>query len=200
MMEQPDVELERWKQQWHALGGREDLARSLAERVARDGQKIRRELGLEVAAAAASTAICVWLLVDSRGKPVVAVACAGVLLFTGVWVTRLLTLKRASAGAEVTGLDAFIQLTRQRLTDEIKWQTFRRRSLNVMTVLVVPWTVWAFLHRYALYRSDPWLGAAELGLLFGTLIALFFHLPRKLRGLEASLQRFDSLVDDRTPR
>jgi hypothetical protein len=175
-MEQPDDELERWKLQWQALGGREDLARSLAQRVAIDGRKIRRELMLEVAAAAASTATCVWLLVDSRGK------------------------KHASAGAEVSGLEAFLQLTRQRLVDEIKWQTFRRRSLNVMTLLVVPWTVWALLHRYPLYQSHPLQGTAELGLLLGILMALFIHLPRKIRSLEAGLQRFDALVDDRTLR
>jgi hypothetical protein len=199
-MEQPDDELERWKLQWQALGGREDLARSLAQRVAIDGRKIRRELMLEVAAAAASTATCVWLLVDSRGKPVVVAACAGVLLFTGVWVTRLLSLKQASAGAEVSGLEAFLQLTRQRLVDEIKWQTFRRRSLNVMTLLVVPWTVWALFHRYPVYQSHPLQGTAELGLLLGILMALFIHLPRKIRSLEAGLQRFDALVDDRTLR
>lgn len=199
-MEQPDVELEDWKRQWQGLGGREDLARSLAERVARDGRKVRRDLALEMVAAAASTATCVWLLVDSNGKPVVAVACAGILFFTGVWVTRLLTLKYASARAEISGLDAFIGLTRQRLADEIKWQTFRRRALNVMTLLIVPWTIWAISERFALYPRNPWLGVAELGLLLGILIAAFTHLPRKIRRLQASLQRFDALVDDRTLR
>jgi len=199
-MDQPDVELEEWQRQWQELGGREDLSRSLAERVARDGRKARRDLALEIVAAAASTATCVWLLVDSRGKPVVAVACAGVLVFTGVWVTKLLTLKHGSSHADVSGLDAFIALTRQRLAEEIKWQTFRRRGLNVMTLLIVPWTIWAVWQRYPLYQSNPWLGVAEVGLLLGVLIVAFTHLPRKLRGLQASLRRFDALVDDRTLR
>ena len=199
-MMQPDVELEEWKRQWQELGGREDLSRSLAERVARDGRKARRDLALEMVAAAASTATCVWLLVDSRGKPVVAVACAGVLLFTGVWVTRLLTLKHASSRAEISGLDAFIALTRQRLTEEIAWQAFRRRALNVLTLLIVPWTIWAVWQRYPLYRSNPLLGVAEVALLVGILIVAFIRLPRKLRGLQDSLRRFDALVDDRTLR
>jgi hypothetical protein len=199
-MTQPDSELEGWQQDWQALGGREDLARSLAERVQRDGRRIRRELVVEMAAAAGSTALCVWLLVDSRGKPVVAVACAGVLLFTGVWVTRLLTLKQGSSRAEGSGLDAFIELTRRRLTDDVEWHSFRRRSLPILTVLLVPWLVWAISQRASLYGAEPWRGVAELGILVGVLIWSFIHLPRKVRTLEAARDRFEALIDERTLR
>jgi hypothetical protein len=199
-MTKRDSELEGWQQDWQSLGGREDLARSLAERVQRDGRRIRRELIVEMAAAAGSTALCVWLLVDSRGKPVVAVACAGVLLFTGVWVTRLLTLKQGSSRAEGSGLDAFIELTRRRLTDDVKWHTFRRRALDVLVPLTLLWTVWAFSHRQALYRARPWLGAVELSALVALLVWSFVHLRRKVRALEAARDRFEALVDDRMLR
>ena len=41
-MEEQDSELEGWRQGWQALGGREDLARSLAARVQEDGRRLRR--------------------------------------------------------------------------------------------------------------------------------------------------------------
>jgi hypothetical protein len=199
-MTERDDELEGWKQQWQALGGREDLTCALAERVQRDGRSIRRELAVELSAAAGSTALCVWLLVDSRGKPVVAVACAAILFFTGVWVTRLLTLKQGSARAEGSGLDAFIELTRRRLADDVKWHDFRRRCLPILTLLLVPWLIWAVSQRAALYGEKPWLAMLELGALVGLLIWSFIHLPRKVRALETARDRFEALVDERTLR
>jgi hypothetical protein len=199
-MKEQDTELEGWKREWQSLGGRDDLARSLAERVQQDGRRLRRELVAEMAWAAGSTALCLWLLVDSEGKPVVAVACAGTLLFTGVWVTRLLTLKYGAANAADSGLDAFVELTRRRLADDLKWHLFRRRSLDIAALLIVPWTLWAISERYSLYRAEPWVGVAEVGLLIALLIGLFIHLPRKIRSLEAARQRFEALVDDRTLR
>ena len=197
-MTDQDTELEGWRQGWQALGGRADLARSLAERVKQDGRRLQRELVSEMAWAAASSALCVWLLVDSGGKPVVAVACAGTLLFTGAWVTRLLTLKYGAASGADSGLDAFVELTRRRLADELKWQLYRRRSLDVAALLIVPWTIWALTERYSLYRAQPWVGIAEVGLLVGLLVGLFIHLPRKIRALEAARDRFEALVDERT--
>jgi hypothetical protein len=199
-MTQRDSELEGWQEEWQALGGREGLARSLAERVQRDGRRLRRELVVEMAAAAGSTALCVWLLVDSQGKPVVAVACASVLLFTGVWVTRLLTLKQGSARADGNGLDAFIELTRRRLADDVKWHGFRRRCLPILTLLLVPWLIWAISERALLYGEKPWLAALELGALVALLGWSFVHLPRKVRALEAARDRFEALVDERTLR
>lgn len=64
----------------------------------------------------------------------------------------------------------------------------------------MPWTLWAISERYSLYRAEPWIGVAEVGLLVALLIGLFIHLPRKVRALEAARDRFDALVDDRTLR
>ncbi len=199
-MEEQDSELEGWRQGWQALGGREDLARSLAARVQEDGRRLRRELVTEMGWAVALSALCVWLLVDSEGKPVVAVACAGSLLFTGVWVTRLLTLKYGAANVGDSGLDAFVELTRQRLADDLQWHLFRRRSLHIATLLIVPWVAWALSERYSLYRAEPWVGLAEVGLLVALLVGAFFYLPRKVRALEAARDRFEALVDERTLR
>lgn len=199
-MEQEDTELEGWRQGWQSLGGRDDLARSLAERVRADGRRLRRELVTEMAWAAASTALCLWLLVDSGGKPVVVVACAGVLVFTGVWVTRLLTLKYGASADAASALDAFVELTRRRLAQDLKWHLFRRRSLDIATLCIVPWVAWALSERYSLYRAEPWLGVAEVGLLVALLVGLFIYLPRKVRALQAACDRFEALVDDRTLR
>jgi hypothetical protein len=199
-MNEQDTELQGWKLGWQSLGGRDDLARSLADRVRPDRRRLRRELITEMAWAAASTALCVWLLVDSGGKPVVAVACAGTLIFTGVWVTRLLTLKYGASNAADSGLDAFVELTRRRLADDLKWHLFRRRSLDMAALLIVPWTLWALTERYPLYRAEPWVGVAEVGSLLALLIGLFIYLPRKVRTLEAARECFEALVDDRTLR
>jgi hypothetical protein len=200
MTDQPDLELDRWKQQWQALGGREDLARSLAERVRHDEGRIRRELALEMAAAAGSVALCLWLLVHHQGKPVVAVICAVSLVFTGVWVTRLLTLKLSGSRAETSGLDAFVELTRRRIADDIQWHTFRRRSLFVVVPLALPLAIWAAVVRYDHYRAEPWLAVAEGGLFLALVIGAVVQIHRKLRSLEAARARFDALVDDRTLR
>lgn len=199
-MEDQDKELEGWRRGWQSLGGRDDLARSLAERVKQDGRRLRRELVTEMGWAAASTALCVWLLVDSGGKPVVAVACAGCLVFTGVWVTRLLSLKYGASNDTESGLDAFVELTRRRLAEDLKWHLFRRRSLDVAALLIAPWLLWAIPERYAIYRAEPWVGVAEVGALIALLVGLLVHLTRKVRGLEAARDRFEALVDDRTLR
>ena len=195
-----DTELEDWRRQWRELGGRDDLARSLSERVGKDRQRLWRELIAECVAAAASTLLCVWLLVDSRGKPVVVVACAGALLYTGAWVTRLLTLKLAAARTDAVALEAFIELTRRRLAADIRWQTFEWQSVRVMPLLVLPWALWAVWHRYSLYVSEPWRAATELGLLVGLGVGAFIRIPRKLRRLEAARDRFEALIDERTLR
>ncbi len=200
MTNQPDLELERWQRQWQALGGREDLARSLAARVQHDTSRIRRELALELAAAAGSIALCLWLVVHHEGKLVVTAICAVSLVFTGVWVTRLLTLKLSSSPAETSGLDAFVELTRRRLADDIQWHTFRRRSLVVLVPLLLPLTAWAAVARYDHYRAQPWLAAAEGALLVGLVVGAALHINHKLRCLESARARFDALVDDRTLR
>jgi hypothetical protein len=199
-MEEQDSELEGWRRGWQALGGRDDLARSLAARVQADGRRLRRELITEMGWAAASSALCVWLLVESEGKPVVAVACAGSLLFTGVWVTRLLSLKYGGEKGADSGLDAFVELTRRRLADDLKWHLFRRRSLDIAALLMVPWVAWALSERYSSYRAEPWVGLAEVGLLIALLVGFYIHLPRKVRALEAARDRFEALVEDRTLR
>lgn len=70
--EAEEMQMEAWKQEWQALGGRDGFAQELAARVERDGRRLRHALAREVASALVSTGVCVWLLVWTRGELVVA--------------------------------------------------------------------------------------------------------------------------------
>lgn len=197
-MSEEDVELERWKREWQELGGRDGLAKELAERVVKDGRRLRRGAALEIAAAAFSTAICAWLLVRTHGDLLVVTVCSAILIFNGVWVTRMLTLRQGSLRAVGTGLDAFLDLTRRRLADDLKWIAFGRRSTVVLALFLAPWAVWMFVSHYERYRAEPWRGFVGFGVAAAILIGLFVYQGRKLRALEADRERLESVVAERT--
>lgn len=192
-----DVELSGWRAEWQRLGGRHDLARDLSARVARDGCRIRRELLREVAASALGGGVALWLLLRSHGDAVTVTGAAGVLVFLGVWLTRLVTL-REGAGHVGEGLDAFVALTRRRLTDDARWQAFQARALVVLTALIAPWSLWAFFHREVAYRAEPWRAWVGFGGVFVILLALTLHGRKKARDVAAARARFESLVGEGT--
>ncbi|MBL9112477.1 MAG: hypothetical protein JNM74_24530 [Myxococcales bacterium] len=193
-----DQELEAWRAEWQSLGGREGLAQELAGRVGRDGQRIRRGVALEIAGGAFATALSVWLVVRARGELVVSVVCAGILLFVGVWVTRIVTLRQGTFDTMGSGLDAFVALTRRRADDDVRWGRFAMRAMQVLAALLVPWGVWAFVARYALYRAEPWRAVVGFGTAAVILAASLVWQRRKLRKVEAERERFEALVADTT--
>ncbi len=197
-MSKEDVELERWKREWQELGGRDGLAKELAERVVKDGRRLRRGAAVEILATVFSTLVCLWFLARSRGELVTVVVCAAVLIFNGVWVTRLLTLRQGSLRAAGTELDAFLELTRRRLADDLKWNAFGRRSTAVGALFLAPWSVWMFASHYDKYMAEPWRAVVGFGGIAVILSGLFAYQSRKRRALEADRDRLEALVAERT--
>lgn len=196
-MKPQDEELEMWTKEWQSLGGREGLAEELSARVTRDAKRIRRSVVTEFSAAAFSTALSGWLLVKTQGSVVVVVVVAGILLFNGVWLTRLLTLRENESRGLADGVEGFVALTRRRADNDMRWNRFARNATLALTALVIPWSGWAyFAHREA-YAAAPWRAVVGFGTAFAILAGVFFFNERRRRVLEADRARFERLVDER---
>ena len=110
----------------------------------------------------------------------------------------MLTLRQGSLRAAGTGLDAFVELTRRRLADDLKWNAFGRRSTLALALFLLPWSVWMFLRHYDKYVAEPWrafVGFGTVAVILGGLLAYQRH---KQRALEADRERLESLVAERT--
>lgn len=197
-MNPEDKELEMWTKEWQSLGGREGLAEELSTRVTRDAKRIRRSVVIEFAAAAFSTSLGAWLVVEAKGSLVVVVVVAGILLFNGVWLTRLVTLRENESRGLADGVDGFVALTRRRADNDMRWNRFARNAMLALTALVIPWSGWAFLARREMYAAEPWRAVVGFGTAFSILAGVFFFNERRKRKLEADRARFERLVDERT--
>lgn len=191
------MELESWKAEWQSLGGREGLAAELAERVRKDGRRLRRTFAVEALAALAVTGYCAGLLLRNP-KPVVVAYCVVALLFNGVWMTRLLTLREGTMRAVGEGLDAHLDLTRRRLADDLRWNHFTRRGVQVLAVLLTPWSIWMLVEGREFYAAAPWRAVVGFGGLVVILAAITITQRRKQKKLEAERARFEALVGERT--
>ncbi len=200
-IEANDPELETWKREWQELGGEEELARELAARVASDRRRVWRSAIRELLGAAFSTALSFWLIARSHGELVTIAVCGTVLIFNGVWTTRLFVLRESflrSSSFEGKGLDSFVDLTRHKLIDDLKWNAFARIALIVLLLVLVPMSVWAFVARYEMYRAEPWRAYVGFGVAFGIFGACFFVGQRKRRRLIRESERFELLVAERS--
>lgn len=193
-----DPELERWQAEWQSLGGRERLAEELTNRVEKDGRRIRRSVTMEIAGSVFGSALCVWLIALRHGELVTTLACASLLASFGIYVTYLLLLRKDERRAASVGLDAFVELTRRRLQDDLRWHLFARRWLVVLAMLLVPWSIWAFVAHYPIFVAEPWRAAVGFGAEGTGIFLTFFFYRRKQRRLEAERDRFESLVAART--
>ncbi len=191
-------ELEGWKNEWQALGGRDSLATELAARVERDARRIRRAVAVEIAASVFAVSVTVWGVVRTRGDVRVAVACAAILVFTGVWISQLTALRLPSLRQHGTGLDAFVELTRRRLTDELRWVSFADRAMLVLGVLLVPWSVWMFFSHAARYAAEPWRAFVGFGTAALVFVLAWVKSRRRRRAVTAERDRFESIVAERT--
>jgi len=193
-----DEELERWMAEWHALGGRDGLAKELATCAARDAWRIRRDAVGEVAACLFSSAFGVWLVVRTQGRIVAVAAVAGVLLFNGAWLTRLFTLREAESRDVGGGIEAFVEVTRRRLIDDMRWSRFARKAMMVVGGLIVPWAVWAYLSQRAAYDAAPWRALVGFGGALAIVAAVFAWNERRRKVIAAERARFEGLVAERT--
>lgn len=191
-------ELETWRGEWQSLGGREGLTRELTARVAKDSRRIRRSVATEVLAGVFSSSIALWMTIRSHGAPVLVALCAGIFLFNGVWLTRLFTLREGEHSGLGDGLDAFVERTRRRLQDDLRWNTFARRATIVLGVAIVPWSVWMLVVGWSVYRAEPWRAAVGFGGVVVILGFLFGWLRSKRRTIAAERERFEALVAERT--
>jgi hypothetical protein len=193
-----DNELERWRSEWQELGGREGWERELSVRVVRDGRRIRHDTAVEIGATLVAILACVWFILRSHGEVVTTVTCASILVFRGIWVTRLLTLRSGTRQVDGTALDAFVEVTRLRLTDDLRWNTFVRRAIVGLMVIDVPYSCWAFVSHRAFYTAEPWRAIVGLAADKIILLALLVLQYRRRRALEAERERFESMVAERT--
>jgi hypothetical protein len=194
----PDPELESWKKEWQSLGGKERLAEELTARVAKDGRRLKLATVREIASASAGVLLCLWLIVKSRGEVVASVVCVALCLYFGIWVSQLLTLRSGSFRAVGGSIHAFVELTRRRLADDAKWASFRSRATQLISLFLVPWCIWAAIHRWPLYSAEPWraivgFGVPAVGFTWGMLWN-----RKKGRLAEAERERFEALVAERT--
>lgn len=192
-----DHELETWRSEWQAMGGRSGLVAELSARVARDGARIRRGLAAEIAGGLFAVGLATALVVRMHGEPVTAVVCAAVLVFTGVWTTRVLTLRHGSLRATAEGLDTFVALTRRRLDDDLRWAAFGTRAMQIFAALLVPWAAWALVARWPMYSAEPWRAVVGFGTAAAILVFSLLKYRVKRRTLVEERARFEALVAER---
>jgi hypothetical protein len=191
-------ELETWRGEWQSLGGREGLTRELAARVAKDGRRIKRAAAIEVLAAALSSSASLWMAIGSHGAPVLVGLCAGIFLFNGVWLTRLFTLREGERSGLGDGLDAFVERTRRRLQDDLRWIAFARRATIGLGLALVPWSAWMLSAGWSVYRAEPWRAGVGFGGIVVILGFIFAALRSKRATIAAERERFEALVAERT--
>jgi hypothetical protein len=179
------------------MGGREGLASELSARVVRDGKRIRRSLTAEVAGGLFAVGLSIALVVRMHGEAVTTVVCAGVLVFTGVWTSRIFALRQGSLRATTEGLDTFVELTRRRLDDDLRWVVFATRAMQILTALLVPWAIWALVARWSVYSAEPWRGIVGFGTAGALIAASFLKYRIKRRSVLQDRERFEALVADR---
>lgn len=193
-----DDELARWREEWSSLGGASELAEELSRRVERDGKRLRWRVAREVLACLASTALSGWLLVQTRGDARTVVISAVVLVFNGVWITRLLTLHEGSLRVAAAGLDAFVELTRRRLADDLRWIAFGRRATEILVALVAPWSIWVLVSRWDRYRAEPWRAFVGFGVAIAIFAGVWTAARRRRARIERERARFEELVAGKT--
>lgn len=193
-----DNELEEWRAEWQALGGREGLTRELAARVARDSRRIKLLAAGEVIAATLSSSVSLWMAIGSHGAPVIVTLAAGIFLFNGIWLTRLFTLREGESAALGEGLDAFIERTRRRLLADLRWNTFARRATIALALAIAPWSAWMLSAAWPVYHAEPWRAAIGFGGVIVILGLVFGSLRMKRTRIAAERERFEALVAEGT--
>ena len=192
MSHEDDQELTRWRGEWQALGGKDDLAGRLVARAAKDGKRMRRAALGEVLAVVLSTSICVWLIVRMHGALDVVVMTGLILLFNGAWLTHFFTLRANLFGPSGEGVDAFVALTRSRLATELRWARFARLWMLGLVVPLVPWGIWVLIAHREAYRAAPWRAVVGFGTAAAIFIGVYFwtrHKERQLRAEEEAFER-----------
>jgi hypothetical protein len=195
-MKNEDEELGRWRAEWQALGGKDDLATKLVARAVSDGRRLRRNAAVEVLASACVISFFVWRVLRSHGSPQDVVLTALISLFIGAWLTHFFTVRADLFGSSAEGVEAFIALTRRRLGAELKWARAARRWTLALSVLLLPWEVWMFLAHQDFYAAAPWRAVVGFGGIAVILACVYVGTLRKERKLRAEEEAFERNVTD----
>lgn len=185
-------ELATWRGEWEALGGSEHLASELVARAAKDGKRLHRSAAAEVLAATFSSTVCAWLAVRTHGALEVVTMSGFVLLFNGAWLTHFFTMRAGLFAPSAEGVEAFVALTRKRLTTELRWARAARLWTAAIAVPMVPWCLWVFLAHREAYLAAPWRAVVGFGGVVVILAGVLLYLrnrERKLRCEEESFER-----------
>lgn len=189
-------ELEAWRSEWQALGGREELARELAERAKRGAAKQRRAVMMEVVASVVANASFLRMAITSRGAPVITALCAGAFFFSGIWLSKLFAIFGPKDGA--TSVDGYVDVLRAQLDKDARWNDFARRATAALGLAIVPWSLWKVAADWQLYRAEPWRFVVGFGGVVVILAGLLFASTKKRARLAEERERFESLVAERT--
>lgn len=187
-----DEELDAWQAEWASLGQTESFAKAIVERAARDGRKLRLAAASEVLAVLFSMALSIGLVVRSHGALPVVVIVVIIQLFSGVWLAHYFAERRALFAAEGNDLAGFVTLTRQRLETARRWTVFARRWMQVLGLIVVPWSGWMAFVNAPVYRAEPWRAVVGFGAALVIFAGAYAWLARKARTTvreQAALER-----------
>ena len=145
-----------------------------------------------------SVAVCAfWLTtaIASNGKPIHVAMCSAMFLFSGIWLTRLFTLR---AEEESTATDDFIALRRKRLELDLRWNSFSRRAAMGLGILLTPWSAWMLYLGRDFYRAEPWRAVVGFGGIVVILSIVLYGLARKRLKITEERERFETLVAEKT--
>jgi len=185
-----DEELLGWQAEWATLGGNGRFAATMVERAARDGRKLKLAAAGEVLAVSFSMLLSIALVVRSHGAlPVVAIVVV-IQLFSGGWIAHYFNERRALFDAEGKDTAGFVALTRERLEAARRWTIFGRRWMQLLGVIVVPWSIWMYVVNAAVYRAEPWRALVGFGGALVIFTGAYLWLAHKER---ATLRERDAL-------
>lgn len=188
-----DSELTRMQHEWQRLGGDAALG-DLTERATREVRRARRNLVLEVLAAAFSTGLFTWMTVRSHGALDVTGLAAAVLVFNGMSLVKLLEANAWQSELGAVGVSAFAEKLRWYLTTRQRRLDFGWRASVVLTLLVAAWSpIWVLRH-LAVYRLEPWRGVVGFGTAAAILVGAFVWMGMQRRKVALELVRFDEEI------
>ena len=191
-----DEELNGWRSEWQRLGHTGGTAGELVRRAARDLRRMRAAAMAEVLGAACSTAISIWLVVRSHGALDVVSIAAAVMMFNGAWLTHYFSVRQGVLSPSAGSTREYVELTRKRLHVEQGWNHAARRWTMALTLVVIPWCVWAFSRHFEAYRAAPWRGLVGFGTVLVIFAGLFAFMHRRRAMLRKKLDTFERQVED----
>ncbi len=193
-MTNEERELAGWQAEWSEIADLPAFERAIGARAFRDRRRLFVAAAGEVGGAIFGIAVIAWLVARSHGSAFILSVAIPLLVFFGAWLARFFEARRGLFRAPGQTVAAFVDLTRKRLTTEIEWMRFARRSTTLLAVAAVFWAVWAFVKHFDQYAAEPWRAVVGFGGVVVILAGLAWWIPRKHARLTGELARFEEVV------